>query len=217
MPGIRRNVGNGGSNRKTPSSPRGIGGPPACVGRPASPTRIDESATWPRAPLQSFEVSARSAGRRPALPPSAWPLPPVAPPERRGEAGCPVAAVASTAASAARFVPPVFSSSFSGARASSFRPSGEATCPHRIWLKGVGAGKGDSLNLALSGFLGESPIVGRLRNAQVTLRKKRTETVKHFIQGFFSLLNALFVLIFFFISSRRYGRIRRLDQFCGIF
>ena len=48
------------------------------------------------------------------LPSPAWARSPVGPPERRAEAGCPVAAVTSTAASAARFVPPVFSSSFFG-------------------------------------------------------------------------------------------------------
>ena len=34
---------------------------------------------------------ARHAGRVPALPASAWPLPPVGPPERRAEAGCRIA------------------------------------------------------------------------------------------------------------------------------
>lgn len=65
-------------------------------------------------------VDARHAGRVPALPASAWPLSPVAPPERRGEAGCPSPVDTVEAAAAARFVPPVFSSSFSGARAFSF-------------------------------------------------------------------------------------------------
>ena len=75
-------------------------------------------------------VDARHAGRVPALPPPAWARSSVAPPERRGEAGClsPVATV--EAADAARFVPPVFSSSFSGARAKSYPASGAAACPH---------------------------------------------------------------------------------------
>ena len=65
-------------------------------------------------------VDARPAGRGPALPASAWPLPPVAPPERRGEAGCPGRRSRDDAPHLrGRFVPPVFSSSFSGARASS--------------------------------------------------------------------------------------------------
>ncbi len=70
-------------------------------------------------------VDARHAGRVPALPPPAWARSSVAPPERRGEAGCPSPVVTVEAADAARFVPPVFSSSFSGARALSsyFRKS----------------------------------------------------------------------------------------------
>ena len=59
----------------------------------------------------------RRGKRVPALPASAWPLAPVAPPERRVEAGCPSPVSTVEAAVAARFVPPVFSSSFSGARA----------------------------------------------------------------------------------------------------
>ena len=62
-------------------------------------------------------VNARHAGRVPALPPPAWARSSVAPPERRGEAGCPSPVATVEAADAARFVPPVFSSSFSGARA----------------------------------------------------------------------------------------------------
>jgi len=73
---------------------------------------------------------ARHAGRVPALPASAWPLPPFAPPERRGEAGCPSPVDTVEAADAARFVPPVFSSSFSGARAKSCPASGAAACPY---------------------------------------------------------------------------------------
>jgi len=58
------------------------------------------------------------------LPSPAWARSPVGPPERRAEAGCPSPVDTVEAASAARFVPPVFSSSFfGGARvfSSSFR------------------------------------------------------------------------------------------------
>ena len=51
------------------------------------------------------------------LPSPAWARSPVGPPERRAEAGCPSPVATVEAADAARFVPPVFSSSFSGARA----------------------------------------------------------------------------------------------------
>ena len=59
-------------------------------------------------------VDARHAGRVPALPPSAWTRSAVGPPDRRAEAGCPWPVATVEAACAARFVPPVFSSSFFG-------------------------------------------------------------------------------------------------------
>ena len=46
-----------------------------------------------RSTCPAHPVDARHAGRVPALPPPAWARSPVAPPERRAEAGCPVAAV----------------------------------------------------------------------------------------------------------------------------
>ena len=64
-------------------------------------------------------VDTWDAGRVPAFPPPAWARSSVAPPERGGETGCPSPVATVEASVAARFVPPIFSSSFWGARASS--------------------------------------------------------------------------------------------------
>ena len=120
---VRKNRAAGGVTVLAPPARRCRSSPPRKARRRAllQTPRPAERRAW-QGRRWAAPVDARHAGRVPALPPPAWARSSVGPPERRAEAGCvsPVATV--EAAVAARLVPPVFSSSFSGARAKRKRP-----------------------------------------------------------------------------------------------